>query len=69
MWENGIILGFMKRKYFPPIPARCLATGRKPGGPTPLKLDDFAGAFVLFLIGYGLAKLVFIAELIASRLN
>jgi len=68
MWENGLI-DYMKGKYFPPIPARCLSTGRKPGGPTPLKLDDFAGAFVLLLIGYGLAKLVFIAELIASRLN
>jgi len=64
-----MIMDHLKGKYFPPPPARCLATGRKPGGPTPLKLDDFAGAFVLLLIGYGLAKLVFIAELIASRLN
>ncbi len=66
MWEIGLI-DHVRKNYFPPIPARCLATGRKPGGPTPLKLDDFAGAFVLLLIGYGLAKLVIIAELIANR--
>ena len=64
-----MIVDFMMRKYFPPIPARCLSTGRKSGGPTPLKLDDFVGAFVLLLIGYILAKLVFIAELIANRLS
>ena len=69
MWESGIAVDYMRGKYFPPVPARCLATGRKPGVPTPLKLDDFIGAFVLLLIGYGLAKLVFIAELIANRLN
>ena len=63
-----MMMGHMRVNYFPPIPVRCLATGRKPGGLTPLKLDDFAGAFVLLLIGYGLAKLVFIAELIANRL-
>jgi len=59
----------MRGKHFPPVPARCLATGRKSGGPTPLKLDDFAGAFVLLLFGLGFAKLVFIAELITARLN
>lgn len=68
IWENGLINN-LKEKYFPPVPARCLTTGRKPGRPTPLKLDDFAGAFVLLLFGLGFAKLVFLTELIVNRLN
>jgi len=68
VWENGFG-EYLRRKYYPSVPTRCLTSGRKPGRPTPLKLNDFAGVFLLLLIGYGLAKLAFIAELIASRLN
>jgi len=63
------MLNYMREKHLPPVPARCLVTGRKPGRPTPLKLDDFAGAFVLLLFGLGFGKLVFIAELITARFN
>ncbi len=68
VWENGFG-EHLRRKYYPSVPTRCLTSGRKPGRPTPLKLNEFAGAFVLLLIGYGLAKLAFFAELIANRLN
>ena len=68
VWENGFG-EYLRRKYYPSVPTRCLTSSRKPGRPTRLKLNDFAGAFVLLVIGYGLAKLAFLAELIANRLN
>lgn len=68
MWENGWF-DHMRKKYFPPVPLHCLANLRKPDGPKPLKLADFAGAFVMLLIGYGFANLVFISELLIDRLH
>jgi len=69
VWENGW-LEHIRKIYFPPVPSRCLTIGRKSGEPTPLKLDDFAGAFLLLFIGYGFAMIIFIAErLLAIGLN
>lgn len=68
MWENGWI-DHMKKKYTPPMSAHCLANVQKSGGPKPLKLIDFVGAFVLLLIGLSFAKLIFIFELLVNRLK
>lgn len=64
--ESGIV-DYIIRKNLKPIPSRCLPGGQKPQGAVPLKMADFNGVFVLLLIGYGLGKLILLAELLAYR--
>ena len=68
IWENGV-LERLRQKTFPPVPRRCQPWNQEKIGNTPLKLKEFYGIFVLFLVDCISSILAFLGELLVARLK
>ena len=63
--ENGLI-DKVKKKYLVHID-KCLLRHNKPEKTTPLKLIDLSSAFYFLFIGFGLALMAFLREVISEK--